>query len=89
MQVKLQAGIQLPPITQRLVIYEAVEEESQALEERRSELMNRLSTMSDRRKEVEAKWDQVCDAYHMDTRACCMHAMCVCNVYTILIHACA
>lgn len=59
MQVKLQAGIQLPPITQRLVFYESVEKESQALEERRRELVNKLNTLSDKRKEVETKWDQV------------------------------
>lgn len=60
MQVKLQAGVQLPPITQRLVFYEQVELESQALEKRRGELMSKLTTLSEKRKEVEAKWDQVC-----------------------------
>ena len=59
MQVRLQAGVQLPPITQRLVFYEGVEAESQALEQRRRELMNKLATLTEKRKEVEAKWDQV------------------------------
>ena len=63
MQVKLQAGVQLPPITQRLVFYEQVELESQALEKRRGELMSKLTTLSKKRKEVKAKWDQVCAVY--------------------------
>ena len=77
MQVKLQAGVQLPPITQRLVFYEQVELESQALEKRRGELMSKLTTLSEKRKEVEAKWDQVCAVQVLARRfglQVCVHA---------------
>ena len=82
MQVKLQAGVQLPPITQRLVFYEQVELESQALEKRRGELMSKLTKLSEKRKEVEVKWDQVCAVQVL----ACRFGGCKCVCMQIYIH---